>query len=112
MIRLAIRSRRTFSPNFLIWRLSSVVRGTRTLQDETQLDRYDMPWRNPPVAKNRDFLDYVSITAQLVEAANSGAIRDHLGTLSRLEAEKLSAAQREAFARERERRVRDLSYRS
>jgi hypothetical protein len=86
------------------------VRGTESLQDQTQLDRYDTTWRNPLVPKNRDLFDYVSLGAQLVETANTCAIRDHLGHIARFEAEKLDAVQREAAAKERETKVRNFVF--
>lgn len=45
VIPFAIRSRRMFAPSFLSCLFSSWVRGTRILQDDFFLDRYDTVWR-------------------------------------------------------------------
>lgn len=60
--------------------------------------------------KNRDFLDYVHLGAELVQTANTIAIRDHLSALSELEAAKLTVVQRECAAQEREHKTRDFVF--
>ena len=58
-----------------------------------------MVWRNPRMAKDRDWVDYLSLGNQLMQTSQLGAIRDAQNAMTALEAERLKSEQREAKAR-------------
>jgi hypothetical protein len=62
------------------------------------------------MAKDRDWVDYLSLGNQLMQTSQLGAIRDAQTAMTVLEAERLKSEQREAKARNQEEKIREYVF--